>query len=87
MDRLSVEEKPTIKSAMEVPPSKLDPGKESPYQVIKAHGNPTTIDVKRLHYTVSIDKLNLASETTTQAESFAVVDNLNFVGDTGNPRE
>lgn len=91
--RPPVWKKGIAESALENPSRKLALEKEGQYQVIKMHGNTVTIDVKRLHKTVTIDRVTQASEekrtlgATTQARSPTEIDDKPIVVDEENSRE
>lgn len=79
--------KVTAELELEYPSRTLVHKKNESEQIIKVHGLTFTLDVKRLHHTVSINKINLlsdargTSEATTQVESSAKIDDQLFVGD------
>lgn len=79
--------KTTNESTSEDPSRKLAIKKEGIYRVFKAHGQTITIDVLKLHNTVSVDRVALAPETqqmletTTQARSPTKIDDQLSVHD------
>lgn len=80
LNRPPVWKKTTTKSALEDLLRKLASKKEDPYRVINVQEHIAKFDVKKVHITISVDKLALAldaqrtSKATIWAESLAEID-------------